>query len=164
MRIYKFISFFVLSILTRRKKRNYSTVQWILSLHLVDVVTFLQQKYKMRRLLMRIINLNHLDDKPMRKYNSKRTSIIPILTSIDEIQFVVMNIKPFGIIGMHKATDDQLFIVAKGEGWVRNETSGKISLKEGECVYWKEGEEHESGSDNGMMVYILEGIDFSIKA
>ena len=113
---------------------------------------------------MRIINFSHLDEKPMRRFNSKRTSIIPILTSVDEIQLVVMNIKPFGVIGMHKAPADQLVIVAKGEGWVRNESSDKIILKEGECVYWQEGEDHESGSDNGMIVYILEGIDFSIKA
>ena len=113
---------------------------------------------------MRIINFSHLDDKPMRKFNSKRTSIIPILTSVEELEFVVMNIKPLGVIGMHKATADQLFIVAKGEGWVRNKNSDKFILKEGECVYWKEGEDHESGSDNGMIVYILEGIDFSIKA
>ena len=113
---------------------------------------------------MRIINFSHLEDRPAIDIYSKNVSMIPILNSVEEIQFIVMNVKPNGVIRMHKATADQLFIVAKGEGWIRNETSGKIILKEGECVYWQEGEDHESGSDDGMVVYVLEGVDFSIEA
>lgn len=99
----------------------------------------------------------------MTYFNSKKTSIVPILSSFKETSFVIMVLEPDGIIGMHKANSDQLFIVAKGEGWICSDTSRRIPLKQGEGVLWKEGENHESGTETGMTVYIIEGKGFSFK-
>lgn len=100
---------------------------------------------------------------PLTEFNSVNATIIPFLNSFDEIRFNVMNLSPHSLVGMHVADMDQLFIVAKGIGWVCTEKSSRIPIKEGECVYWKKGEHHESGSDQGMTVYVLEGINFSLK-
>jgi quercetin dioxygenase-like cupin family protein len=72
-------------------------------------------------------------------------------------QVVRMDFEPGGILGMHPATCDQLFLIVEGEGWVRTNETEKISLKAGESAFWRKGEEHESGTANGMKVMIFEG-------
>jgi quercetin dioxygenase-like cupin family protein len=65
-----------------------------------------------------------------------------------------------GIIGFHQAAAPQLFLVVQGEGWVRDETSERTSIKLGQAAYWEEGEWHESGTDAGMTAIIIEGVNF----
>ena len=65
-----------------------------------------------------------------------------------------------GLIGYHQATMPQLFLVVQGEGWVRGESPDKISIKAGQAAYWEEGEWHESGTEMGMTVIIIEGANF----
>ena len=65
-----------------------------------------------------------------------------------------------GVIGYHQATIPQLFLVVQGEGWVRAESSGKTSIKAGQAAYWEKGEWHESGTQTGMAVIIIEGVNF----
>lgn len=65
-------------------------------------------------------------------------------------------IAPEGVIGYHQAAANQLFCVVKGSGWVRNETSERLPISEGQAAYWQASEWHESGSETGMTVMIIE--------
>jgi quercetin dioxygenase-like cupin family protein len=64
------------------------------------------------------------------------------------------------VIGYHQATLPQLFLVVQGQGWVRGESPGRISIQAGQASYWEKGEWHESGTDTGMTVIIIEGSKF----
>ena len=61
-----------------------------------------------------------------------------------------------GKVGSHQATTPQLFLVVQGEGWVRDETSQRISITMGCAVFWDKDEWHESGADNGLTAVVIE--------
>ena len=65
-----------------------------------------------------------------------------------------------GMIGYHQATLPQLFLVVQGQGWVRGEDSERIPIRAGQAAYWQKEEWHESGTEAGMTVIIIEGTDF----
>jgi quercetin dioxygenase-like cupin family protein len=70
-----------------------------------------------------------------------------------------LTIEKNGIVGMHPAPVSQLFIVMNGEGWVIGKDGIKTVLKAGQAAYWEPGEHHESGSEHGMSVLVLESKD-----
>jgi quercetin dioxygenase-like cupin family protein len=59
-------------------------------------------------------------------------------------------------VGYHQATVPQLFLVVQGEGWVRGKEAEKISIKAGQAAFWQTDEWHESGTDTGMVVIVIE--------
>jgi quercetin dioxygenase-like cupin family protein len=61
-----------------------------------------------------------------------------------------------GAVGYHRAASPQLFLIVQGQGWVRNDTSGRIDVKPGQAVFWENGEWHESGTDTGLMAIMIE--------
>jgi quercetin dioxygenase-like cupin family protein len=69
---------------------------------------------------------------------------------------VVMEIGPGGVVGRHPAGVPQLFAVVRGEGWVSGGDGERMPISAGEAVLWQPGEEHESGSDEGMTVLVVE--------
>ena len=66
-----------------------------------------------------------------------------------------------GVIGYHQATLPQLFLVVQGQGWVRGEDSERIPIRAGQAAYWQKDEWHESGTETGMTVMIMEGTNFN---
>lgn len=64
---------------------------------------------------------------------------------------------PGGLLGRHPATRRQSFTVVSGAGWVSGADGGRQAVSAGEGVIWEPGEEHESGTDDGMCVVIIEG-------
>jgi len=69
---------------------------------------------------------------------------------------VVIDLGPGGIVGRHPAAGAQLFIVVLGTGWVSGGDGEREQIRAGEAVLWEPGEEHESGSDEGMTVLVVE--------
>ena len=75
---------------------------------------------------------------------------------------VVIDLDPGGIVGRHPAAGAQLFIVVLGTGWVSGGDGEREQIRAGEAVLWEPGEEHESGSDEGMTVLVVEAESISI--
>jgi quercetin dioxygenase-like cupin family protein len=73
-----------------------------------------------------------------------------------DVQVSLAELEPGGLIGAHPAPSRQLFVVLRGHGWVRTETE-RAELGPGEAALWEPGEWHESGSDEGMSVLLVEG-------
>jgi quercetin dioxygenase-like cupin family protein len=73
-----------------------------------------------------------------------------------EAHVVVIEIGPGGLVGRHPAVVAQLFVVVRGTGWVSGADGLRIQISTGEAVLWEPGEEHESGSDEGMTALIVE--------
>jgi quercetin dioxygenase-like cupin family protein len=90
-------------------------------------------------------------------FNSQKVTLNPIMRMEHPAQVILMDFEPGGILGMHPATCDQLFLIVEGEGWVRTSETEKIPLRAGESAFWTKGEEHESGTEKGMKVMIFEG-------
>ena len=65
-----------------------------------------------------------------------------------------------GRIGYHQTTIPQLFLVMQGRGWVRGEALERAPIEAGQAAYWQKDEWHESGTETGMTVIIIEGTDF----
>ncbi len=68
-----------------------------------------------------------------------------------------MHIGPNGVVGYHQATVPQLFLVVQGSGWVTSTDRARHPITAGQAAFWHGGEWHESGSDDGIMVIVVEG-------
>jgi quercetin dioxygenase-like cupin family protein len=69
---------------------------------------------------------------------------------------VVIEIGVGGVVARHPAVGAQLFVVVSGSGWVSGADGEREPIRAGEAVLWEPGEEHESGSDDGMTVLAVE--------
>ena len=74
-----------------------------------------------------------------------------------EAHAVVIELAPGGVVARHPAAATQLFVVVSGTGWVSGGDGDRVPIRAGEAVAWEPGEEHESGSDEGMTALVVEG-------
>ncbi|KAA3648464.1 MAG: cupin domain-containing protein [Chloroflexi bacterium] len=95
---------------------------------------------------------------PIELYDSKGLTITRIIEPTDcHVSTVCMHIEPKGVVGFHQAVYRQLFMVVNGEGWVTGDDQERHPIKAGQAALWEAEEWHESGSDSGMMVFVVEG-------
>ena len=93
------------------------------------------------------------------RYQSSGFVISKVAHLSDEAVINCAYLDANGSIGYHQAAVSQLFLVVRGEGWVRGEWPERISIKAGEAAYWDKDEWHESGTEIGMTVIIIEGVN-----
>jgi quercetin dioxygenase-like cupin family protein len=55
-----------------------------------------------------------------------------------------------GTVGRHAAAAQQLFVVVRGSGWVAGGDGRREPITTGEAVLWDAGEDHQSGTDEGL--------------
>lgn len=79
------------------------------------------------------------------------------LVDTSNINIVCIHLAQNGLVGYHPATDNQLFLVLQGEGWVRGENQNPVTITNGQAAFWQAGEWHESGTEHGMMAMVIEG-------
>lgn len=94
--------------------------------------------------------------KAVTQYGSTQVNITHLVKGLNG-SVVCMHVGNGGVIGYHQAVENQLFLVVQGSGWVRGTEEKRFPITAGEAAFWTAGEFHESGSDNGMMVIIVEG-------
>jgi quercetin dioxygenase-like cupin family protein len=95
--------------------------------------------------------------RPITAFASVNVIITPIQRAPGQVQIGCMHIGPRGRVGYHQAVGAQLFLVTQGSGWVRDESSERAPISAGIAAYWTDGEWHESGSESGMTVIVIEG-------
>lgn len=61
-----------------------------------------------------------------------------------------------GHLGRHPTVLTQLFVVLEGSGWVAGQDEAQTPIQTGQAALWDAGEDHESGTDGGMRVAVLE--------
>jgi quercetin dioxygenase-like cupin family protein len=74
----------------------------------------------------------------------------------DDAHVVVIEVGPGGVVARHPAVGAQLFTVVRGSGWVSGGDGEREAIDAGEAVLWEPREEHESGSEEGMIVLVVE--------
>lgn len=83
--------------------------------------------------------------------------ISKLVHAFEETDIKSAYLSPGGVIGYHQTTKDQLFVVVQGQGWVRGEAlESQCSIKAGQAVFWTQGEWHESGTETGMVIILIE--------
>jgi len=111
---------------------------------------------------MKLYRFDREVGKSIDAYNSSRFIIARIARLFEEAVINCAYLETNGVIGYHQVTIPQVFLVVQGEGWVRNETSERVSIKAGEAVYWGKDEWHESGTERGMTAIIIESAKFDL--
>lgn len=67
-----------------------------------------------------------------------------------------------GHLGRHPTVLSQLFVVIEGSGWVAGADGTRMPITSGEAALWEAGEKHESGTDAGMRVAVLEATSIEL--
>jgi quercetin dioxygenase-like cupin family protein len=80
-----------------------------------------------------------------------------------EAHVVAIEIGRGGLVARHPAVVAQLFVVVRGSGWVSGGDGERQAVRAGEAVLWEPGEEHESGSDEGMTALVVEGESLALE-
>jgi len=102
---------------------------------------------------------------PVDRFDSRNFSISRILKDPKNVERIgSMNIGNDGVVGFHQATCSQLFLVVNGSGWVTDKSRERSPIKAGQAAFWNKDEWHESGSETGMTVIVIEGEDLKPEA
>jgi quercetin dioxygenase-like cupin family protein len=100
-----------------------------------------------------------LPDEAMTSFGSERVGHRPLARvrePLDGFAVDVLTVAAGGRVGRHPTRLWQLFAVVAGEGWVSGSDGQPEPIRAGEAVVWEPGEEHESGSDSGMVVCVVQ--------
>ena len=93
-------------------------------------------------------------------YGSSGVVTTKLVHVFDETDIKCAYLGSNSVIGYHQTTKNQLFVVVQGEGWVRGKRpEARCRIKAGQAVFWEKGEWHESGTEMGMIVILIEGED-----
>lgn len=83
-------------------------------------------------------------------------AIISAVIQLDErTEINAVYIHPNERIRVQQAMSQQLFLLVDGRGWVKNEAGKKVSVTQGQAVFWEENELPESGTESGMTAVII---------
>ena len=96
----------------------------------------------------------------IREWGSTGASMLPLVRGHDPAAVTWLRVDRGGCVGRHETAVPQLFMVVAGQGWVRADAD-QLPLTAGQAAFLQAGESHESGSDHGMTVVVIEseGLD-----
>ncbi len=121
---------------------------------------------------MRILAFDAISGRPLTQWidtkgvshrvdpKTSKVVISPIFGAEAPSRFACFHIGKGGFVPRHPATGPQLFAVVAGSGWVSGSDSAKVAVQAGRAAYWEPGEVHESGTEEGMTVIVVECADF----
>lgn len=72
------------------------------------------------------------------------------------VQIGCMHLEANGMIGFHQASVSQLLLVMAGEGVVCSDDRKEIPVIEGDAIYWKKGEGHQTITESGLTAIVIE--------
>lgn len=95
---------------------------------------------------------------PIEAFDSTHVAISRIVRTQGDVAIGCIHLGTKSVLGYHPAVVNQLFLVVDGEGWVRGEGDAeRVPIRAGQAAFWVAGEGHESGSEEGMVVMVIEG-------
>jgi quercetin dioxygenase-like cupin family protein len=94
------------------------------------------------------------------RFDSRGFTVTPLVT--DAAFVAVLRLEPGGRIGRHSATGRQVFCVVEGRGRVTGDDRVEQPIHAGQAAVWEPGEEHETGTDDGMTAVVSEGPDVAL--
>lgn len=107
---------------------------------------------------MRIYSFGAAAGRAITHFGSEHLTITGIVrVASSDVQVGCMRLDPGGRVGAHQATTRQIFLVARGAGWVRGPEPERTPIVADQAAFWEPGEEHEAGSETGMVALVIEG-------
>jgi quercetin dioxygenase-like cupin family protein len=100
-----------------------------------------------------------LPEEAVTHYDSDGVHLRPLARMpepVDGFAVDVVTVAAGGRLGRHPTRLWQLYAVVSGEGWVSGADGRPEPIRAGEAVLWEPDEEHESGSDGGMVACIVQ--------
>jgi quercetin dioxygenase-like cupin family protein len=110
---------------------------------------------------VRILHLDRHIGKSIEQYRSVNVSFSRVIPTTTQAHIGCIHFSHGGIVGLHQAITQQLFLVVAGSGWVRGESDERTPVSAGQAAFWEKGEWHESGSESGMTAIVIEGDDIN---
>ena len=105
---------------------------------------------------MRRMAINTDNFRPTTVYGASGLAVAGFLEFPGDIALNVLRYTGVSHLPQHPAGRPQLFVVLEGGGWVAGEDGQRQPIRAGEAVYWRNGDLHESGSEEGMVCLIVQ--------
>ena len=96
-------------------------------------------------------------------YESRALTYLALGRLAGHAQVGVLRLRRRGSVGRHAAVVPQLFVAVAGDGWVAGGNGKRQPIKPGQAVVFEEGEEHEAGTDTGLVALVVEAEDFDLR-
>ena len=99
-----------------------------------------------------------LHSAPVAAFGSRGVAACAVMR-VDDVDGAGVDVLAFGpgaLLGRHPTRLWQLFTLVSGPGWVSGPDGVREPLAAGEAVLWEPGEEHESGTDHGMVAVVVQ--------
>ena len=108
---------------------------------------------------MQIIDLAGIPSTPLERFESHAASNTRIADMRAGSTVGVIHLGPNGRLGRHPATVPQLVVVISGTGYARGDDATALKVTVGNAVVWTQGEEHETWTEEGIVLLIIETDD-----
>jgi len=112
---------------------------------------------------MKVISQKELNKHEITNFKSSNSFASSLLKGFSECQITFMELKSNGVIGLHQAVSDQIFIVLEGRGIISDKLNQQVEITNGDCIFWQKGEWHQTTSIQGLQAIIIEGKDLFSK-
>jgi quercetin dioxygenase-like cupin family protein len=89
-------------------------------------------------------------------FGSRAASAVPLTVPDGDAHVVCIRLGADGLLGRHPASVDQLFMVVEGEGWASGADGERVPVATGTAIHWAAGEQHESGTTQGLIAIVVE--------
>jgi mannose-6-phosphate isomerase-like protein (cupin superfamily) len=103
---------------------------------------------------MRIVEVSALQPRTIEKFGSRGFSVG---TLCPDAYVTAATLEAAGRIGRHPAVEDQCLLVIEGRAHVSGGDGSTVAIEAGQAALWSAGEEHETRTDEGVRVLIIEG-------
>jgi quercetin dioxygenase-like cupin family protein len=108
---------------------------------------------------VRIFRFDKDVGKVLEQYGASGVTTVPIAKGQQTYRVTTAFFEPGGTIGQHLTGMPQIFMVLDGRGWVSGKSGGRMPISAGQAVMWESEEPHESGTEDGMTVVMLQATD-----
>ncbi len=98
---------------------------------------------------------------PITQYNSVNAFVTPLINSHQHCTVVCIRIEAHGLLGNHRASQNQLLLVVEGKGQVCGDAGVFRDIHTDQAAFWQAGEYHTTRSETGLVAIVIEGEDVS---
>ncbi|PAZ10476.1 hypothetical protein CLM62_40650 [Streptomyces sp. SA15] len=105
---------------------------------------------------MKILNIDTIVGSEMTAYGSSGVRRVRVHGGSGPASVNIMHLAAGGRLGRHVAPVPQTLIVTEGQGWASGSDGQPKALARGQAACWGAGEEHETWTETGMTVLIIE--------
>lgn len=93
------------------------------------------------------------------QFGSVKAIIARVLQLDDRAEINAVYLHPSEHLSVQQVMMQQLFLLVDGEGWMKNESGEKKTVRQGQAAFWGESEMPELGTELGMTAVIIGNIN-----